>query len=147
VHFGSLHLIPVLYSLLQRGEVAAALARFADNIDWRFRSGPTEARSRRFAGRNRVARLLRFLLSRVIIEQIKPEAYLFRPSHVTVFGHTRLYSRVTRRIIEYNWMDTWSVRGDKVTGLENFPGEPLVYLAVDDRARGASSRIARQTPQ
>jgi ketosteroid isomerase-like protein len=102
------------YEAFQRGDMAAVLDRFADDVVW---ETPT-VRGIPFSGLRRgkaaVAEVFRLLAENEDVEAFEQKEFIVQGERAAVLGRYRARVKATGRVAETPWIQVFTVRGGKI---------------------------------
>ncbi len=122
----NLRIVQEGYAAFGRGDVATALANYADDIDWAMPGSPEifpYAGKRR--GREQVSQFYSTFAETEEVEQMELQDFIAQGDKVLVFGHYKGRVRATGRSYTKDFIHAATLRDDKVVKFRE-------YIASDD---------------
>ena len=126
------------YGAFKRGDVAAVLSIFDDDIDW-VTPGPRElptAGHRR--GRQAVAEFFQKLTEAFKVERFEEQEFIEQGNRIVVLGEETLCLRATGRAVEFNWAHVFDMRDGKVVRFREY-GDTAPAVAEIHAAQAMTS--------
>lgn len=126
----NLRIVQECYAAFERGDVAAALANYADDIDWAIPGSPDifpYAGKRR--GRVQVAQFYSALAQTEAVEQMELQDFIAQGDKVLVFGHYRGRVRATGRSYTKDFIHAATLRDGKVVKFREYTASDDMHAA------------------
>jgi ketosteroid isomerase-like protein len=121
-----------LYAAFGRGDAPAILDMLTDDVVRYDPGAPQLPHAGRYIGREGVGRFFGSLGETLEIDQFAPTESLAQTDRVVVLGALHARVRETGRSNENEWAMVWTLRDDKVAGLQTFEDtarEPAAHVA------------------
>lgn len=116
----SLHLIRDFYGRMARHDFKSALELFSDDAELEFFGPSVIPLSGAFRGREAVQRFFSTVGSTVATESFQPVEFIDGGNQVVVIGRERSTVLTTNRTFDVEWVQVWTVRGERISRLRNF---------------------------
>jgi ketosteroid isomerase-like protein len=126
----NLRIVQECYAAFERGDVAAALANYADDIDWAIPGSPDifpYAGKRR--GREQVAQFYSAFAQTEAVEQMELQDFIAQGDKVLVFGHYRGRVRATGRSYTKDFIHAATLRDGKVVKFREYTASDDMHAA------------------
>lgn len=114
----NVRLVQKAYADFARGDVAAVLESFADDIVWITPGNTVLAGERQ--GRAEVAEFFRTLRDQWDFLDFEPKEYIASADRVVALGRYEVRSRQTGRTAASHWAMTWTIRGGKAVAFQEY---------------------------
>lgn len=125
------------YAAFARGDMAALMALFADDIEWVI-PGEGLPLAGTYRGHAGVTQFFQQLTSVSEILSFEPLEFIGEGDRVVVVGRERARVKNTNRTVETNWIMTWTVRNGKVTNFREYT-DTLAWARAHEIAASAAA--------
>ena len=102
------------YAAFGRGDIAALLDTFSNDIDWETPGAPRVPYGGHYAGREDVARFFEELGKTAEFERFEPREFVAQGDKVVALGHYAGRGRNTGRPFATDWAMVFTVRNGKI---------------------------------
>jgi ketosteroid isomerase-like protein len=122
----NLRIVQEGYTAFGRGDIAAALSSYADDVDWAMPGSPDVVPyAGRRRGRQQVAQFYSTFAQTEDVEQMELQDFIAQGDKVLVFGHYKGRVKSTGRSYTKDFIHVVTLRGGKVVKFRE-------YVASDD---------------
>lgn len=131
----NLRIVQEGYAAFSRGDIAAALSNYADDVDWAMPGSPNVipyAGQRR--GRGQVAQFYSTFPQTEEVEQMDLRGFMTQGDKVLVFGHYKGRVRSTGRSYTKDFIHVITLRDGKVTKFREYVASDDMYAAFASKS-------------
>ena len=133
----SLQVVKDGFAAFGRGDVPGLLALMAEDVEW-IVPGAGLPLAGTYRGSEGVANFFQKLAAEADILDFQPREFIADGDRVLVVGWERSKVKATNRIIETDWVMSFTVRNGKVAGYRQYTDTKAIADAFASTARAAS---------
>ena len=131
----NLRIVQEGYAAFGRGDVAAALSSYADDIDWAMPGSPEVVPyAGRRRGREQVAQFYATFPQTEEVEHLELQDFIARGDQVLVFGRYKGRVKSTGRSYTKDFIHVVTLRGGKVVKFREYVASDDMYAAFGDKS-------------
>src|SRR5918911_3147838 len=131
----NLRIVQEGYAAFSRGDIAAALSTYADDIDWAMPGSPDVIPyAGRRRGREQVAQFYATFPQTEEVEQMDLQDFIARGDKVLVFGHYKGRVKSTGRSYAKDFIHLVTLRGGKVVKFREYVASDDMHAAFRDKS-------------
>jgi uncharacterized protein len=116
----NVELVQAAYAAFGRGDIAALLATFSDDIDWDSPGAPRIPHAGRFNGKTAVAGFFDGLAKTAEFERFEPREFIPHGDKVVVLGSYAGRGRSTGRAFSSDWAMVFTVKNGKIAAFKEY---------------------------
>jgi ketosteroid isomerase-like protein len=124
------------YTAFSRGDISALLALMAEDVEWHI-PGTGLPLAGTYRGRDGVATFFQKLAADTEILDFQPREFVADGERVLVVGWERAKVKATNRIVELDWIMSFTVRNGKVAKFREYTDTKALADAYGAAARAA----------
>ena len=131
----NLRIVQEGYTAFGRGDIAAALSSYADDVDWAM-PGPPDVvpYTGRRRGREQVAQFYSTFAQTEDVEQMELQDFIAQGDKVLVLGHYKGRVKSTGRSYTKDFIHVITLRGGKVTKFREYVASDDMYAAFASKS-------------